>query len=225
MYPSLLNLTDYTVTEHVLFAAGCLLWIVVYLFTLRGAYKLKFIDIPLAIVCGNIVWEFLWSFVFYTDMGALYQWGYRVWFFMDCLIVYNLYRYGHKQLSIPLFKNNSHWLITLGIVAWSPVLYYYIAIYDEPVSHMGAYSGYILNVIISILYIPLFLKFNDRRLFSYPSAWCKAVGNLLISLFCFSHFTDGFLLSLCVLCTVFDVIYLYLLKNHLPGPAYEQMAK
>ena len=158
-------------------------------------------------------------------MGALYQWGYRVWFFMDCLIVYNLYRYGHKQLSIPLFKNNSHWLITLGIVAWSPVMYYYIAIYDEPVSHMGAYSGYILNVIISILYIPLFLKFNDRRLFSYPSAWCKAVGNLLISLFCFSHFTDGFLLSLCVLCTVFDVIYLYLLKNHLPSPAYEQMAK
>ncbi len=225
MYPSLLNLTDYSVTEHVLFAAGCLLWIVVYVFTLRGAYKLEFIDIPLAIVCGNIVWEFLWSFVFYTDMGALYQWGYRVWFFMDCLIVYNLYRYGHKQLSIPLFKNNSHWLITLGIAAWTPVLYYYIAIYDAPVSHMGAYSGYVLNVIISILYIPLFLKLNDRRLFSYPSAWCKAGGNLLINLFCFSHFNDGFLLSLCVLCTVFDVIYLYLLKNPLPGPAHEQMAK
>ena len=224
MYPSLLNLTDYTVTEHVAFAVGCLLWIVVYVFTLRGAAKFQFVDIPLAVVCGNVVWEFLWSFVFYTDMGSLYQWGYRVWFFMDCFIVYNLYRYGHKQLTLPFFKNNSRLLITFGIAAWVPVLYYYIALYDEPISHMGAFSGYILNVLISILYIPLYFRLTNRAWFSYPSAWCKALGSLLISVFCFLHFDDGFLLSLCGLTALFDFAYLYLLKSPPITYSDEQMA-
>ena len=223
MYPSLLNLKDYAPLEHLLFAVGCLLWIIVYVFTLRSIRTKQFMDIPLATVCGNIVWEFLWSFVFFTDMGSLYQWGYRIWFFMDCAIVYGAFRYGYKQITLPSLRERAPWLFALGIACWAPVLYFYIARYDAPISHMGAYSGYILNVMISALYIPLFLRLKDKSLFSYPSAWCKAIGNLLINLFCFLHFNDGFLLSLCVLTTVFDAVYLYLLKQPQQVPQPERV--
>lgn len=206
----LINLTDYTLLEHVCFGVGCFLWIVVYFFTLRNLRRIRFIEIPIATVCGNIVWEFLWSWVFRTDMGDLYQWGYRIWFFMDCVIVYGCFRYGYKQISIPALARVAPGLMAFGILAWSPVLYYYIKLYDAPVSHMGAYSGYILNVMISATYIPLALRLGEWGWFSYPASWCKAVGNLLINVFCFLHFDDGFLLSLCVLTTVFDAIFLYL---------------
>ncbi|MBO0931093.1 transmembrane-type terpene cyclase [Fibrella aquatilis] len=209
MNQAFINTVDYTTLELILFGAGCFLWIVVYYFTLRNIFRHQFVDIPVVTITGNIVWEFLWSWVFVTNMGALFMWGYRVWFFMDCLIVYGAFRYGYKQISIPSLTRIAPWLVAFGIVCWAPVLYYYIKIYDAPISHIGAYSGYILNVMISATYIPLALRLNNWTLFSYSSSWAKAIGNLLINVFCFLHFTDGFLLSLCVLTTIFDVVFLY----------------
>lgn len=211
MHPALINDQKYSSLELSVFGVGCFLWIMVYFFTIRNIHRQQFIEIPLATVCGNIVWEFLWSWVFFTDMGSLFQWGYRVWFFMDCYIVYNLFRFGYKQITIPELRSRSRAVIALGIAAWTPVLYYYIKLYDEPLSHMGAYSGYLLNVMISALYVPLALRLKDWSLFSQPAAWCKAAGNLLINVFCFLRFADGFLWSLCGLTTVFDVIFLLLL--------------
>ena len=214
MNPGFINDHSYSVLELILFGSGCFLWIVVYYFTIRNIHRIQFIEIPLATVCGNIVWEFLWSWVFHTDMGDLFQWGYRIWFFMDCYIVYNLFRFGYKQISIPELRKHSQAIIAFGIAAWTPVLYFYIKLYDAPVSHMGAYSGYILNVMISAMYIPLAFRLKNWTLFSYGASWAKAVGNLLINLFCFIHFSDWFLFSLCILTTVFDVIFLVIFTNY-----------
>ncbi|MDB5012944.1 MAG: hypothetical protein JWQ25_1146 [Daejeonella sp.] len=207
----LINTKDYSAAELITFGVGCFCWIIVYFYTLKSIKERQFIEIPLITVCGNIIWEFLWSWVFKTDMGSLFQWGYRIWFFMDCLIVYGLFRYGYKQISIPLFRDKAKALILLAMLAWLPLLYFYIKNYDAPISHMGAYSGYILNVMISALYIPLVIRLNDWKMFSYPAAWYKAIGNLLINIFCFLHFSDWFLLSLCILTSVLDAYYLYLL--------------
>jgi hypothetical protein len=43
------------------------------------------------------------------------------------------------------------------------------------------------------------------------------VGTILISVFCFLHFSDGFLLSMCVITGLLDVTYIYLLhRDHSP---------
>ncbi|MDB5121266.1 MAG: hypothetical protein JWN56_2484 [Sphingobacteriales bacterium] len=207
---SLINTKDYSATELITFGVGCFCWIIVYFYTLKSIKEKQFIEIPLITVCGNIIWEFLWSWVFHTDMGNLFQWGYRIWFFMDCLIVYGLFRYGYKQISIPFFRDKAKALIILAMLSWLPLLYFYIKNYDAPISHMGAYSGYILNVMISALYIPLVIRLNDWKMFSYPAAWYKAIGNLLINIFCFLHFNDWFLLSLCILTSILDAYYLFL---------------
>ncbi|NIJ52764.1 transmembrane-type terpene cyclase [Dyadobacter arcticus] len=210
MENSLLNLKDYTVLELATFGVGCFLWIIVYFFTLKSIHKHKFIEIPVVTVWGNIVWEFLWSWVFVPDIGSLFAWGYRIWFFMDCFIVIGAFLYGQRQMNLPIFVKNFKLLSILGILAWIPLLYYYIDIYDYPLSKMGAYSGYILNIIISALYVTMSLRMNQWKMFSYPAAWCKGVGTLLISVFCFLHFTDGFLLTMCVITGVLDAFYIYL---------------
>jgi hypothetical protein len=222
MEQPLLNLKDYTVLEHIFFGLGCFLWIVVYYFTIRNIIRKQFIEVPFITVCGNIAWEFLWSWVFITNMGSIFQWGYRVWFFMDCFIVYGLFRYGYKQITIPSLSKKATQIIVFGILAWAVVLYFYIKNYDAPLSKMGAYSGFILNVLISALYIPQFLRLNNRSLFSLPVAWCKGIGTLLISVFCFLHFSDWFLLSLCILNAILDGIYIYIFLNHGTGTQEHQ---
>jgi hypothetical protein len=208
------NTRDYSVLELTVFGLGCLLWVVVYIITLHNIRRNRFVDIPLAAVCGNIVWEFLWSWVFQTDMGALFQWGYRIWFFLDCLIVVGAFRYGYKQITLPALRGHAAALFGFGILAWAPLLYYYINLYDAPISHNGVYSGYILNLPMSALFIPLYMRLRDQpegQLFFRVSAWAKGVGTAFISAFCFLHYHDGFLLTLCVLTAVFDVAYLLLL--------------
>lgn len=222
MTQPVLNLHDYTPLELTVFCTGCFLWIVVYYFTLRAIYRIQFVEIPVVTVWGNIVWEFLWSWVFTPDMGSLITWGYRIWFFMDCCIVYNTFRYGSKQVGPVPIRRHFRVVSVLGLLAWLPLLYFYIDRYDAPISHMGAYSGYLLNILISALYITQALRINDWTLFSYPTAWCKGVGTLLISVFCFLHFTDGFLLSMCIVTAMLDGVYIYLFTSQrhtsLTGP-------
>lgn len=204
----LINTKDYTPFEHVCFAGGCALWVVVYGFSIRAIRTKQFVDIPLISGCANIAWEFLWSWVFHTDMGELYVWGYRAWFFLDCYIVYGFFRYGYRQILIPPLARRARLVLLCGIIGWGVMLYFYIKLYDLPLSHMGAYSGYILSILMGTLYLTLFLSMNDTRLFSYPSVWCAGVGNLLVTLFCFSHFTDWFLLSMCAFTTLLNAAYI-----------------
>ncbi len=206
---TLFNLKDYTVADHIFFATGCLLWVFTYVIVIRNIIKKQFVEIPVIAICANFGWEFLWSFVFRTDMGELYVWGYRIWFFLDCYIVYGLFRYGVKQVSIPVIEKYFSIITTFCIVSWTVILYYYIKLYDIPFTHMGANSGYVLNVMMSALYITSFLRVSQPGSFSYVSAWFKGIGTLLITIFCFLHFSDGFLLSMCVVTSVLDTGYIY----------------
>ncbi len=207
----IINLKDYTPLEHVLFATGALLWVFTYIIVIKNIRKFKFIEIPIVAVCANFSWEFLWSFVFTTDMGELYVWGYRIWFFLDCYIVFGLFKYGWKQTSLEEIKKHYHLIVALCLAAWFACLYYYIDIYDAPITHMGANSGYILNVMMSALYPILLLRMNSLNGFSYLGGWFKGVGTFLITIFCFLKFPDhSWLLVLCAITTVLDAWYIYL---------------
>ncbi len=210
---SIINLQDYTITQHVLFALGCLLWVVTYIVVIKAIRTHQFIEIPIVAVTANFAWEFLWSFVFMTDMGLLYVWGYRLWFFLDCYIIYGLFLYGYKQMQLPQMRGRSAVWILFSLACSFAMLYFYIDRYDAPLSHMGAYSGYILNVMMSALYIPLLLRMRSVGKFSRLAAWCKGVGTLLISIFCVLKFQDPFLISMCVVTTFLDAIYIYYIMD------------
>ena len=202
-----INTLDYTIPENIAFALGCLMWVIVYIIIIQKIRKIQFIEIPMIAICANFAWEFLWSWVFTTNMGLLYVWGYRIWFFLDCFIVYSIFRYGYKQLvSMP--KSFANGIMIGGLAACFFMLYFYIKIYDAPISHMGAYSGYVLSVLMSALFISLLIRKNDITLFSEVNAWLKFLGTLLVTVFCFMHFTDWFLLSMGVVTAVLDVFYL-----------------
>jgi hypothetical protein len=204
---SIINLQDYTMPEVILFALGCLCWVIVYLIVIKNIRKHNFVEVPAVAVCANFAWEALWSWSYTTDMGLLFVWGYRIWFFLDVFIVISLFRYGYKQVINDQLRDKFIPYTIFGMVCWFGGLYFFIGEYGNP---MGATSGYILNVMMSALYIMLFLNRDSIEGFSFTAGILKGVGTALISIFCFMRWSDDpFLLVLCVATFVLDALYIY----------------
>ncbi len=202
-----LNTDDYTVLELVLFAVGCFGWVIAYVEILRKIRKYRFVEIPAAAVVANIAWEFVWGFLYTTNMGMLFAWGYRIWFFLDVFIVYCLYRYGAKQVDTPEIKRFFAPIVTFGIVAWGVAIYFFIG--DGYDTEYGAISGYILNAMMSALYIVLILqRANNLEAFSLVVAWSKGLGTAILTVFnVMVRGDDSLLMMLCFATLVLDAAY------------------
>ena len=210
------NTVKYSVAELAIFGAGGLLWVVAYIAVIVNVRKNQFVAIPAAAVVANISWEWLWGFFYLPDLGMAVVWGYRAWAILDVFIVIYLFRYGAKQLLTATGKQYLPYAIVFGLVGWFTSLWFFIGEgYDMS---MGATSAYIINVMMSAVYIVLVVKHPEIRRFSFTVAWTKALGTALISVFMFiAPMTRygvpdvpaerGFLLTLCVLTFILDVVF------------------
>jgi hypothetical protein len=195
----------YTNLQLILFAIGCLGWVIAYYFVALMIRRRHFVEIPWGAVAANIAWEFVWGFIYGSDMGFLFTLGYALWCIQDLFIVYSLFKYGDKQLINRANKNLFKPAAAFAIVAWTFMIYFFVA--DQLDTGYGANSGYILNVMMSALYIELILR-QDIADFSEVVAWSKGLGTALLSVFNFMvkpHMP--FLLTLCVVTLLLDATY------------------
>ncbi len=211
----LVNLQEYTPLELTLFGVGCYMWVVVYVMYIRGIFKNKFIEAPIFAACGNIGWEFTWSFLEKTDMGPLLQWCYQIWFFFDLVIFYGVVRYGWKQVKTKAFHPFLRPLLVV-IAIFHGFAFYYMAQSGLDTS-IGANSAFLLNFTLSVLYV--FVLFQQRDLgnlvhVSLWIAWLKMIGTGTNTVFMNIHaaYADNhFLHFLSIATTTVDCVYIYLL--------------
>ena len=206
MCKNLLNCEAYTCLELGLVITGTLLWNVLYIIIIINSFRLKWVEMPLVVATANLAWEFTWGFLFETELGILFQWGLRVWFFLDLLIYYHVVVYGYKQLKHPTLVKFAKPLILLGTISWGMVIYFFVqGGYDTP---MGGTSAYIIMVMISAYYLLLFLQMERKELFSYANSWLKLIGTLFMSAFIWLHYPNlYFLLCLTVVGFILDILY------------------
>lgn len=206
-----INLDNYTVAEHVVFATGCLLWVVVYFNVIRDIYTKQFCGIPPITVGANITWEFLKSFVYPTDMGLFYILIYKIWFFLDLYIAYGSFKYGDKLVAEPI-KKYFKLIMTFNLIVWLIAQYLFMKMgYDDVV---GAFSAFIINVVISGMYISIVLTTNYLSNFTKTVAWAKMFGTGLVGVFAFMHWSENYLLlTLGIVIFTLDAFYLYLLYS------------
>jgi hypothetical protein len=203
-----LNTAKYSGPMLLLYGVGCFGWVVAYWGTLQKIRTRHYVEIPAAAVVANIAWEFVWSFFFCPDVGRLFAWGYRLWFLLDVFITYNLFKYGPKQIVNTTLRRWFAPAAAFGIVAWAVMLYFFVQQkFDTP---YGATSGYILNVMMSALYIILIVQEkNDLDNFSATVGWSKMLGTALLSVFNAILIPENrFLMTLCAVTFVLDVIYI-----------------
>jgi hypothetical protein len=208
------HLEKYTTVEMLLFGTGCYLWVVVYALYIRSIFKKKFIEAPIFAVCGNIGWEFAWSFLLCTDMGPLLQWCYRIWFFFDLVIFWGVLTYGWEQVRTETFRKHLKPLLVTTAVFHAAAFYFMSASgLDTPI---GANSAFLLNFVLSVLYV--FVLFQQRELgnlgrVSWLIAWLKMIGTGTNTVFMNIHAeyaNNDFLHLLSIATTTVDCVYIYL---------------
>ena len=212
---SLINFAKYPLPVVIVACCGAVCWVAVYIYTIRAIIKHKWVEMPLFLACGNIAWEFLWGFIFYEqiDMGQLFIWSYRVWFLLDIYIFYAVFKYGYKQLTIPLLRDNAHKIIVGLLLMWAAIIYAFVATgVDAP---FGAQSSYILNLGISISYILLWLRLGDQFPFYKQIAIFKMIGTAFYTVYFRMQFPENyFVTTIGSVIFIIDNIYIYLLYKY-----------
>jgi hypothetical protein len=203
----LINLETYTLTQIIFLFAGTVLWNIAYFIIIRNAIRHKKVEMPFLAVSSNIAWEFAWAFLLYTDLGSLFEWGLRVWFFMDVGIFYVTVKYGAKQMSRGLFGKQFLPFLLLLVVWWIPVFYFLeIEGYD---TKMGTTSAYMITVVMAALFVYNATRKAPGLIATKSVAWTKFLGNLLMSVFVFLHHPEAqFLHMLTLAVFVLNIIYI-----------------
>lgn len=204
-----INTEKYSTLVLVCFLTGCALWGVVYGIIFKEGAKYKFVEYPVMAMACAFGWEILMGLgiVRVTDMGKLFQLAYFLWFFMDCFIFYVMLKYGWKQMNSALGQRMFKFIYIFSIASWLALWFPFMKEYDDPI---GAYSGWVCNVVISSCFV--FQKLKE------PNWGCnrwiavlKFMGTGLCSAVVFGNYYMNHTLVACVFVfSAFDLVYIYL---------------
>ncbi|MDR3426657.1 MULTISPECIES: hypothetical protein [Silvimonas] len=196
----------YTTPQLIIFAAGCLLWVVAYAFVFLQAKRNHVVEMAVLAGASNLAWEFVWGVPLRTDMGVFLVWTYRAWLFFDLFIFWQVLRVGRNQFDTDFFKRHYYAVVCSSVV-------FFVALYwgmtlsgiDSPI---GARSAYVCQFIISILCLVLLIRQPSMIGYAWTITWLRSLGTLLVSVFMVMHYPqDVFLMVLCAGSTLLDACY------------------
>jgi hypothetical protein len=197
--------------EVFLTALSGLAWTIVYIEAIRLAIKYKTYAMPIAALGLNIAWE--WTYAVYDLMHnpQLQAYVNLVWALADVLILYTFFRFGRREfpklVSRPLFIT---WGIAI-IVSSFIVQWLFIAEFGIAGSKSAAYSAFLQNLLMSGLFIAMFVARRGPRGQSLTIGIAKWIGTLAPTIL--FGFIGGslFVIGIGLLCSVFDLAYIGLL--------------
>jgi hypothetical protein len=190
-------------------------WTIVYVEGIRVGFKDKSYAIPFYALALNIAWELLHTaFGFRTGVSvqAIIN---AVWFAFDVAILYTYFKYGQKY-----FPRN---LPAVGFIGWSVLCLVtalgmeYAFVREFGVAVGAGYSAFLQNLLMSVLFIDMFVQRGGSEGQSLYIAVSKWLGTLAPTIL-FGIVGDGgfpkgssLILVLGIFCSVFDLIYVWLL--------------
>ena len=216
-----------------MFAGEAVFWVGAYLLIIRRAFVDKSYGMPVVAMCGNISWEFLYGVGLFPACPSLWE-GCPGMFLqvatlgaalLDTVIVFTILRFGPQQFRQPQVRNNLPWLVLLGIVVAVSVIYTSIAGFYTldvggqagflPIAEQGGdYTGFGLALMMSILFIAMFVSRDSLSGQSFYIALFMAVGNgfaYLYNYFIFNGRLAAIVNVLAAASLLFNVAYAYFL--------------
>ncbi len=167
---------------------GCLLWAVTYILIIRRGFLDRTYGVPMAAICANLCWEFIFAFV-YPHIPP-YRYVNLVWFVLDLVIFYQLVRYWRSELP-QLSPRAFYPLLAAGLVtAFSLVLLISVEFGD---TYHGGYAAYGGNLVMSILFITMLIHRDGVRGQSMYIALSKLFGSGIaaLTMYLFVHTAPG----------------------------------
>jgi hypothetical protein len=202
-----INLETYSLAQLSFLFAGTMLWNIAYFLIIRNAVRYGKMEMPFLAVCSNIAWEFAWAFLLYTDLGKLFEWGLRVWFFMDVAIFYFTVKYGAGQMSRDLFGKKFLPFMLLLVAWWIPVFYFFET--EGLDTKMGTTSAYLITVVMASLFVYNATRKAPGLIATKGVAWTKFLGNTSMSIFVYLHHPEAHFLHLLTIAVfILNIIYI-----------------
>ena len=179
-------------------------WTVVYLQIIRLALKDKFVGMPLFALALNFAWEGIYTYKgFISPNIHLQTYINLVWFFADIFIVYLYFKFT---------KINLYWSLLVFVTS---IILQLVFIFEFK-NMAPYYSAFLQNLLMSFLFIQMYFTFGliGQDLIVAVAKWLGTLApTILMGVF------EGrfFIIVIGLLCSVFDIIYIYLIaqKPHL----------
>jgi hypothetical protein len=198
-------------------------WTVVYVVAIRVGFQQHTYAIPAAAVALNIAWESIYTIHGLAANRSVQTFINLAWAIADVLIVYTFLRYGRRELpqfvSRPIFVG---WSILLFVTAY---VVQWLFIVEFGWSHASTYSAFLQNLLMSGLFIAMFVARGGTRGQSVVIAVAKWIGTLAPTILFGAIGGSAFVLGVGILCSVFDLAYLGLLlwaRQNQPAPGTAQ---
>lgn len=173
---------DLTPTLKIIGAVMFGAWTLAYAQILTTCFRQKTYGLPLACIFLNISWEFIFSFNLVAPGEDSLVWGNRLWFFADCVIVTQVFLYGRQSQSNPWVRDHFYTISIASLLA-SVIGLYSFATYFNDI--YGLAMSFLINFVLSLLFIPLLFSRPDLRGLPYSAAWTKMIGSVAGALFCY----------------------------------------
>jgi len=199
----------------VLTVVSGLCWTIVYIDGIRLGFKHKSYAIPFFALALNLAWELIHAIrglAIGPDLQTIIN---CIWFLFDVGILWTYLKFGKKYFppNIPQ-RWFGVWTI-LGLVTAVIVEFAFVREFDPFVG--GAYAAFLQNLLMSVLFITMLVRRGSREGQSFLIAINKWLGTLAPTILFGVIGSGGFhgpsflVLVLGLLCSLFDLIYIYLL--------------
>ncbi len=188
-----------------------LAWTIVYLEAIRLGFRQRTYAIPVAALGLNIAWEWIYAVYDLAHDPQVQAYVNLVWGLADAVILYTFFRFGRNEfpkfVARPLF---TAWGVGI-VVASFLIQWLFIAEFGMPGMKAAEYSAFLQNLLMSGLFIAMFVARRGSRGQSLVIAVAKWIGTLAPTILFGFLGGSNFVTGIGLLCTVFDLAYIGLL--------------
>jgi hypothetical protein len=194
-------------------------WTVVYVEAIRVGFAQRTYAMPVAALMLNIAWEWLYAFLDLTSTPGVQGYVNLVWALADVAIVVTFFRFGFAEFSDRIGRRTF-------VVGGAGLLAVAVAVQLLFLGEFGrgngeVYSAFLQNLLMSGLFIAMFLARGGSRGQSLVIAVAKWLGTLAPTVQLGLISGRVFVVGVGLLCSVLDLVYIGLLvrAHRRPGTA------
>ena len=119
-------------------------WAIAYcMYIVGNQVQKKYCSVPFAALVMNIVWEFVFSFMWTQNMNRQQIYAHYVWFWLDAVLVAQFLWFEWKSI-----QKYRLWHILLTVTLTVFLVCFIVELND----YGGIYTGYVQNLVMSILF-------------------------------------------------------------------------
>lgn len=183
-----------------------LFWIITYILVIYKGWQDKKYGMPMAAICANISWEFIFAFIY--PQNDLQRYITLIWLVLDIFILMQFLRYAPNEYRRILTKKILYgsFLVTL---LFSMLMIF--GIVYEFQDFEGKYTAFFQNLMMSGLFIALLLQRGNLAGQSMGIAVCKMVGTLFAAVGFYLYFRTPLITIISMATLFYDGLYILLI--------------